>query len=151
MRIQNSPLQCQASFLDSLSIKQFVPKQDIKMPFSMSDYTTDLNFDVLEDVNKTNGFIVHIEIGINNKGKKMPGYIISLKVDYIFQIMDDGLDEVTIRNLKTISAISIAIAKLRNDLERITQPYQFGTYSLPSIDMKDLFAEKQALIDSKKV
>jgi preprotein translocase subunit SecB len=151
MKIQNSPLQYQASFLNSLSIKQFVPKQGLKMPFSMSDYTTDLNFDILEDTNETNEFIVHIEIDINNKGKKMPGYVISLKVDYLFQIMDDGLDEVAIGNLKTFLAISIAIAKLRSNLEHITQPYQFNTYSLPSIDMNDLFAKKQVLIDSKKV
>ncbi len=151
MKIQNSPLQCQASFLNSLSIKQFVPKQGIKTPFSMSHYTTDLNFDILEDANETNEFMVRIEIDINNKGGKMPSYVISLKVDYLFQITGDGLDETTISNLKTLSAISIAIAKLRGDLERITQPYQFGTYTLPSIDMQDLFAKKQALIDSKKV
>ncbi|CAC9543790.1 hypothetical protein [uncultured Gammaproteobacteria bacterium] len=56
----------------------------------------------------------------------------------------------TRRLLETLSAISIAIAKLRGDLERITQPYQFGTYSLPSINMQDLFKKKQALIDSQK-
>lgn len=153
MRTQNSPLQCQANFLNSLSIKQFVPKQGLKMPFSMSDYdyTTDLNFDILEDTNETNEFMVRIEIDINNKGKKMPGYVISLKTNYLFQITGDGLDETAISNLKTLSAISISIAKLRGDLERITQSYQFGTYSLPSIDMKDLFAKKQVSIDSKKV
>ncbi|CAC9645062.1 hypothetical protein [uncultured Gammaproteobacteria bacterium] len=150
MKIQNSPLQCQASFLKSLSIKQFSPKQSVKEFFSMSDYATDLSFDILEDVNETNKFIVCIEININNKGKKIPGYVISLKTDYLFQITDDKLDEEAISNLKTLSAISIAIAKLRGDLERITQPYQFGTYSLPSINMQDLFKKKQALIDSQK-
>ncbi len=147
MKIQNSPLQCQTSFLNSLSIKQFIPKQSIKKLFSMSDYATDLSFDILEDANKVNEFIVRIAIDINNKGKKMPGYVISLKADYLFQITDDNLDESAINNLKTFSAISISIAKLRSDLERITQPYQFGAYSLPSIDMQDLFAKKQALIN----
>jgi hypothetical protein len=61
-------------------------------------------------------------------GKKIPGYVISLKADYLFQITDDKLDEEAISNLKTLSAISIAIAKLRGDLERITQPYQFVFY-----------------------
>ncbi len=150
MKIQNSPLQCQASFLRSLSIKEFIPKQGIKKSFSMSEYETDLIFDILEEDNNINKFIVRIEININNKGKKMPGYVISLKTDYIFQITDNKLDETGINNLKTISAIQIAIAKLRGDLERITQPYQFGAYILPSIDMKDLLAQKQALIDSQK-
>ncbi|SMM98097.1 hypothetical protein SPONN_844 [uncultured Candidatus Thioglobus sp.] len=113
----------------------------------MSDYAIDLNFDILEEANNLNEFIIRMEVDINNKGKKMPGYMISLKVDYLFQIIDNELDEIAISNLKTLSAISIAIAKLRGDLERITQPYQFGTYSLPSIDMQDLFAKKQALID----
>jgi hypothetical protein len=49
----------------------------------------------------------------------------------------------TRRLLETLSAISIAIAKLRGDLERITQPYQFGTYSLPSINMQDLFKKSK--------
>lgn len=150
MKTQNSPLQCQASLLNSLSIKQFLPKQVIEKTFSMSDYATDLNFDILEDVNEVNEFIVRIEIDINNKGKKMPGYVISLKIDYLFQITDDELDEAAVSNLKTLSAISISIAKLRGDLERITQPYQFGAYSLPSIDMQDLFAKKQALINSQE-
>jgi hypothetical protein len=30
----------------------------------------------------------------------MPGYVISLKTDYIFQITDIGLDETAINNLK---------------------------------------------------
>lgn len=150
MKIQNSPLQCQASVLNSLSIKKFVPKQGIQESFSMSDYVTDLNFDILDYTNETNKFIVRIEMDINNKGKKMPGYVISLKIDYIFQITDNKLDENTINNLKSLSAISIAIAKLRGDLERITQPYQFGTYSLPSIDMSDLFSKKTALISTSK-
>lgn len=147
MKTQNSPLQCRASLLNSLSIKQFAPKQGVKGLFSMSDYAIDLNFDILEEANNLNEFIIRMEVDINNKGKKMPGYMISLKVDYLFQIIDNELDEIAISNLKTLSAISIAIAKLRGDLERITQPYQFGTYSLPSIDMQDLFAKKQALID----
>ncbi len=151
MRIQNSPLQCQASILNALSIKEFFPKQGIKESFSMFDYVTDLNFDILEDANEANKFMVRIEIDINNKGKKMPGYVISLKTDYQFQITDDGLDETAINNLKTLSAISISIAKLRGDLERITQPYQFGTYSLPSIDMGDLFAKKTSLNQHSKI
>jgi hypothetical protein len=32
----------------------------------------------------------------------------------------------------------------------MTQSYQFGTYNLPSIDMKDLLAKKRALINPKK-
>jgi hypothetical protein len=40
-----------------------------------------LNFDILEDANEANEFMVRIEIDINNKGKKMPGYVISLKTD----------------------------------------------------------------------
>lgn len=150
MKTQNSPLQCQASFLNSLSVKAFVPKQGIKKPLSMSDYVIDLNFDILEGANEANEFMVRIEIDINNKGKKMPGYVISLKTDYIFQITDIGLDETAINNLKTLSAISISIAKLRGDLERMTQSYQFGIYNLPSIDMKDLLTKKNALIDPKK-
>jgi hypothetical protein len=69
MKTQNSPLQCQASFLNSLSIKGFFPKQGIKKPLSMSDYVIDLNFDILEDANEANEFMVRIEIDINNKGK----------------------------------------------------------------------------------
>lgn len=148
MKIQNSPLQLRVNSLISLSIKQFVPKQKIKEDFSMSDYATDLNFDILENTNNENEFVVRIEIDINNKGKKMPGYVISLKVDYIFQITDNKLDEVAINNLKTMSAISIAIAKLRCDLEHVTKSYQFGTYILPSIDMKDLFLKKQQQLNS---
>ena len=49
----------------------------------------------------------------------------------------------TRRLLETLSAISIAIAKLRGDLERITQPYQFGTYSLPSINIQDLLKKSK--------
>jgi len=147
MKIQNSPLQYQGSLLNSLSIKQFIPKQD-KISLSMSDYAIDLNFDILENANQVNEFMVRIEIGINNKGKKIPGYVISLKIDYLFQITSDDLDEATINNLKSMSAISIAIARLRSDLERITQPYQFGAYSLPSIDMQDLFAQKKASINN---
>ncbi|CAB5506536.1 hypothetical protein [Bathymodiolus thermophilus thioautotrophic gill symbiont] len=147
MKIQNSPLQYQGSLLNSLSIKQFIPKQD-KISLSMSDYAIDLNFDILENANQVNEFMVRIEIGINNKGKKIPGYVISLKIDYLFQITSDDLDEATINNLKSMSAISIAIARLRSDLERITQPYQFGAYSLPSIDMQDLFEQKQTSINN---
>jgi hypothetical protein len=37
----------------------------------MSDYVIDLNFDILEDANEANEFMVRIEIDINNKGKKL--------------------------------------------------------------------------------
>jgi preprotein translocase subunit SecB len=149
VKTQNSPLQCQVSSLNSLSIKEFTPRNDVKNPFSMFDYAIDLNFDILENASETNKFIVRIEININNKGKKLPGYVISLKVDYLFQITDDKLNDDAVINLKTVSAISITIAKLRSDLERITQPYKFGTYSLPYIDIQDLLVKKQALINSK--
>lgn len=151
MEAKNSPLQWQVTFLNSLSIKQFLPKQGVKEPISMFDYVIDLNFDILEDANEVKEFVVRIEIDINNKGKKMPGYVISLKADYIFQITNGELDGATINNLKTLSAISIAIAKLRGDLERITQPYQFGAYSLPSIDMQDLFEKKTSINHPPKI
>ncbi len=148
MKTKKSPLQHISSFLHSLSIEEFIPKHGDNEPFSMSDYLVDLNFDVLEfeNIGTTNEFAVRIEININNKGKKMPGYVISLEANYIFQITADDLDEKVIKNLKGISATSIAIGKLRSDLERITQPYQFGAYIVPSIDMQDLFAKKRAQI-----
>ncbi|KAA0444209.1 MAG: hypothetical protein FXV80_04235, partial [Candidatus Thioglobus sp.] len=86
MKTKKSPLQHISSFLHSLSIKEFIPKHGTNKPFSMSDYAINLDFDILEDVDMPDKFIVRIEININNKGKKMPGYAISLEADYIFQI-----------------------------------------------------------------
>lgn len=146
MEIKNSPLQLRKSILTKLSVKTFIPTTGISNNITFDDYIIDLEFDILEP-EKGNTFLVSTALNINNKGRKKIGYVISLKTDYIFQITDDNLNKKQIKNLKGLSSISIAISKLRGELERITEPYQFGTYHLPSIDMNNLFKKKNLEIN----
>lgn len=149
MKIKHSPLQLEASILRALSIKIFLPKNGIKQPFSMSNYSLNLEFDILEPKEDDN-FLVRIRLSVNSEGKKKPGYVISVETRYIFTLAANNLDEKTIQNLKGLSAVSIAIAKLRSELERITESYQFGTYHLPSIDMQNLFEQKKLQVTGSK-
>jgi preprotein translocase subunit SecB len=146
MKIINSPLQLIASVLGKITIKEFTPKNNKFKTIPLSEYLINLDFNILEKDNLN--FAIDINIDINNSGKKLPGYTISASIRYIFKISDKTkLDDNIIENFKLLSAISIAISKLRSQLENATNSYQFGAYYLPSIDIKQLIDDKITQMD----
>ena len=134
--------------LETLSVKLYQPK---KMPdiIKMQDYGVDLSFDILSQKNVFDHFALKLDISINNGRNKQVGYIIFVKIDYLFVIDNiKSLNDGQIANLMTHSAIAIAIADLRGYLYNATSHFPLGAYSLPSIDMQKLFEDKQKEIDS---
>lgn len=145
MNLNNSPLQLKVVVLEELSIKFHQPQKTPNNLRNLPNYKVQLDFDILSNSKNTLDFLVAFNLSVNKGKKKNLGYVIALKVKYIFRIDSpkNPLNEKVISNLKTISAISIALAKTRELLANATQGYQLGCYYLPSIDVQALLKSKQ--------
>lgn len=142
MRLKNSPLQLIESRLNKISVTTHIPK---KLPDSISslEYNVNLDFDIFEEKDNDLLFVIKIKLTINRGRKKLLGYVILVETDYIFKIYNSNYSAEEIDNFKGISAISMAIAKLREDISNITAPYHFGVYRLPSINIRQLLKDKR--------
>ncbi len=147
--LKSSPLQLTNTDLKAVSISFFQPE---KMPDSIpSDYKILLDFDILSSKDNEKKFLVSLNLSVNKGTKKKLGYVIDIKTDCFFEIIDpNGLNEKDIHNLKTISAVSISISKIRDILSNTTKFYQLGSYDLPAIDVQKLLQDKQKILGSKK-
>ncbi len=146
--LESSPLQLQNTNLRGLSVSFFQPK---KIPDSLpTSYEILLDFDILSSQDNEINFLVSLNLSVNKGRKKKLGYVIDIKVDCFFEIIESNqLDEKNIHNLKTISAISISISKIRDILSNTTQFYQLGSYNLPAIDVQKLLKDKQKTLGTK--
>ena len=95
-------------------------------------------------------FQLFTKIEINNIDKPLPSYKMFIEGACIFSFAkNEKLTENDKASLLHISGISISINSLRNVIEIITANGPFGKYTLPSIDVNQLLADKNEIIEKQ--
>ena len=146
--LKNSALQLKGTNIQLLSVRELHKKSDQDNPvFAPEDLPIEFDFDILtpKDDDKHTPFIVTTHIKINKKRKRMTGHSIEMKSAFLF-LIEDEVSEQDANNLKSFSALSIAISEIRTILNLATMKTAFGTYNLPSIDLRNLFKVKQQTV-----
>lgn len=107
----------------------------------------DIDFEILtpfEGIPKEKDyFMVSVRIHINEEAES--GYRIQVEGAGLFSLPDDSPleDNNSLRSDLMRSGVNIAITSLRNYIITITAFSPFSHYTLPAIDMNDLFSQKQ--------
>ncbi len=143
MKLIPSPLNMIDSFLLKSNIE--VVEQDIDEKDAIDEifinYVVDIDFFVKE-INDTQ-FHVFSKAIINNGSKPKAGYRIFAESLTIFSIPDAAdLKKAEEKNLKSISAIGIAIGNLRMQISNLTGNFPFGRYIMPALDINSLLKWK---------
>jgi len=81
---------------------------------------------------------------INQPDEPQPGYQILAEGISIFRLCNtQEIDNKTLKNLKNISALSIAINHLRNYITNMTIYGPFGKFILPAVDVNQVIKKKK--------
>lgn len=114
----------------------------------MEQYSIEIDF-AIQAVNKE-FFQLFTKIEINNIDKPLPGYKMFIEGACIFSFnTNEELTENDKASLLHISGINISINSLRNVIAIITANGPFGKYTLPTIDVNQLLADKNQIIEKQ--
>jgi preprotein translocase subunit SecB len=144
IELQKSALSLSNISIDEVSIKKWLSKKEVEI--NLEHLPIEFDFDLLTPKQEDDDFfLIKTTIKINKQRKKNSGYIIEMKNLFLFSI-DDEVTEQDKQNLQFFSALSIAIAEIRSILFQMTSKAGLGSYTLPSIDLRDLFRKKRTEI-----
>jgi preprotein translocase subunit SecB len=144
IELQKSALSLSNISIDEVSIKKWLSKKEVEI--NLEHLPIEFDFDLLTPKQEDDDFfLIKTTIKINKQRKKNSGYIIEMKNLFLFSI-DDEVTEQDKQNLQSFSALSIAIAEIRSILFQMTSKAGLGSYTLPSIDLRDLFRKKRSEI-----
>lgn len=122
------------------------------------DYSFNFNREGMEGRNIENvlaSYIIDIDYSIHliedeynillkllvNQDNSLPGYNIELRCGSVFKL-EESLSEDTAAFFIRDSALPIVISFIRTFLMTTTANFPFGRYTLPAIDMHDLYVKK---------
>ena len=101
-------------------------------------------------MNKAN-FQLFTKIAVNNIKKPLPGYVLFVEGVCFFSFDNSKkLTDQEKSNLLHFSGLNICINSLRNILATTTAHGPFGKYTLPSINVSQLLADKHAKSTKKE-
>lgn len=149
MKPQLSPLVLIDFAIINCNFEFTSPSEKSNLREIVEEYLLDIDFAIVKENDNTRVFI---KISINQGENKTPGYSIFAEGVAIFELSSKSLlSEDDKRSLLQYSAVSIAINSLRGFVSSLTAHAPFGKYTLPSIDVNNLFQQKlkQAKKDTK--
>lgn len=140
MKAQFSPLVL-IDFAIINSNFKFVPStNDINLREISSSYEIDIDFAIIDEDDSTRVFI---KANINDVENQKPGYAIFAEGVGVFHLSkDSSLSKEDKESLLQYSAVSISLNSLRGFISTLTANAPFGRYTLPSIDVNNLFNQK---------
>ena len=144
IKLEKAPLEQKFKRLKFLEIKEIFDPVKIKKGEQKIQGTDDikLDFQNFDIKNNKNSFVINFQLSANKNRKKFVGYSIELEMMFFFKISNSNLEENIKKNLKQISALSIAITEIRNFLKNATQGLSLPIFVIPAIDMQKLISEK---------
>lgn len=146
MIIKNSPLQLVDIFLLNFDLKFNPLPSELNLKDLFSKYSIDMDF-AFVNPDENNLFNVYTKVSINRDGETMPGYSIFAESLSIFTFQDlENLKEDKIGNFMSVSALPISINTLRTYISNITSQSILGRYILPTLDIDELFRQKNKTI-----
>lgn len=159
IEIRKSPLKVVNSFVESFSFKFTEAESPVNWKEMSDKWSITIEYFQHNHKIEANNFMLRCKICVNNDSMQLPGYSIEVVNVTLFKIEDaDALSEMHIKNLRTTSALSIAIQNVRAVIANFSAANGvIGKYTLPPIDMAHLLAqstkpgEKRTLKGKKKL
>ena len=144
IKLEKAPLNLKFKRLQFLEIKEIFDPVKIKKGEQKIQDTDniELDFKHFDLKDNKNIFVINFQLSANKNRKKFVGYSIKLEMVFFFEISNSNLEKNITKNLKQISALSIAIAEIRNFLKNATQGLSLPTFVIPAINMQKLLSEK---------
>jgi len=140
MKPKLSPLKLLDFAIINCNFKFLAPEDKIDIRSTFESYVIDIDFAIISE---SNGTRVFIKTSINQIENMLPGYSIFAEGVAVFDIAKtDSLSEENKKSLLQFSSVSIALSSLRGFITALTANAPFGKYTLPSIDVNDLFNQK---------
>ena len=140
MKPKLSPLKLLDFAIINCNFKFLAPEDKIDIRSTFESYVIDIDFAIISE---SNGTRVFIKTSINQIANMLPGYSIFVEGVAVFDIAKtDSLAEENKKSLLQFSSVSIALSSLRGFITSLTANAPFGKYTLPSIDVNDLFNQK---------
>lgn len=147
MKPQLSPLILIDFAIINSSFKFIAPSDNSDIRQLVSEYQIDIDFAIIPEQANTRVFI---KAYVNQQETEIPGYSIFAEGVAVFNLSDKvALTEEDKRALLQYSAVSIALNSLRGFISSLTANAPFGRYTLPSIDVNDLFQQKAKIVQKK--
>ncbi|MCA6387342.1 MAG: protein-export chaperone SecB [Cytophagales bacterium] len=147
MKPQLSPLILIDFAIINSSFKFIAPSDNSDIRQLVSEYQIDIDFAIIPEQANTRVFI---KASVNQQETEIPGYSIFAEGVAVFNLSDKvALTEEDKRALLQYSAVSIALNSLRGFISSLTANAPFGRYTLPSIDVNDLFQQKAKIVQKK--
>jgi preprotein translocase subunit SecB len=149
MKAKKSPLILNSFFLLNQKYQFIQPPDKPDVNDIVEKYNIDIDYAIKS---LADGYYqLYTKIGINNIDKPLPGYKLFTEGVCIFSFdKKKEIPQLTKNQLLHASGISICINSLRNILSVITANGPFGKYTLPSIDVNQLMADKKHISQKKK-
>ncbi len=148
MKPQLSPLELIDFAILSSTFKFIQPAADVDIRQLVNTYQIDIDFAINHQPEDTKVFI---KASINRGESRLAGYSIFAEGVAIFNLAESKkLSDADKQSLLGYSSVSIAINSLRGFISSLTANAPFGRYILPSVDMNDLFKQKEAIQASLK-
>lgn len=114
------------------------------------DYVVDVDFRVNKESNGE--WQVFAKVQVNWEEPIKTGYRVFVEGVGRFTIQDeDKLEKEKLQNMAYYSTVNIMINRLRAHITELTASSILGAYTLPAIDITDLFKQKAALLAKRKV
>jgi preprotein translocase subunit SecB len=149
MKAKKSPLILNSFLLLNHKYKFIQPSDTPDINKIMDSY--DIEVDYAINQSPEGYYQLFTKIDINNIDKPLPGYNLYIEGVCLFSFdNNEKIPQLTKNQLLHASGISICINSLRNILSIITSNGPFGRYTLPSIDVNHLLAEKRRITQKKK-
>lgn len=149
MKAKKSPLILNSFLLLNHKYKFIQPSDTPDINKIMDSY--DIEVDYAINQSPEGYYQLFTKIDINSIDKPLPGYNLFIEGVCLFSFDNNKeIPQLTKNQLLHASGISICINSLRNILSVITSNGPFGRYTLPSIDVNHLLAEKRRITQKKK-
>ena len=140
MKPQLSPLILLDFAIINSSFKFIAPPDNSDIPKLVSAYVIDIDFAIIKEHENSRVFI---KATVNQGETEMPGYSIFAEGVAVFEISKTAtLTEDDKKSLLQYSAVSIALNSLRGFISSLTANTPLGRYTLPSVDVNNLFKQK---------
>jgi len=147
MKPQLSPLILIDFAIINSSFKFIAPSDNSDIRQLVSEYQLDIDFAIIPENENTRVFI---KASVNQVENEIPGYSIFAEGVAVFNLSEKAtLSEEDKHGLLQYSAVSIALNSLRGFISSLTSNAPFGRYTLPSIDVNDLFQQKAKIVQKK--
>lgn len=126
-----------SSNISTIAFNQKVSQEKLK------NIPIDLDFDIHSNKNNSSKIRIMLELRSNEIEEPLPGYAYSVICSTDFNIKGFGkLNQKEKDSVVLFTALPLAIAMVRSHLYNITSNFPHGHYTLPTIDLMDLFAKK---------